>query len=202
MRYNCPFCDYVGDSRGSIEGHISGKSDSLHKGKVGRMYRSDIEETGEATTVTEKMREKAGIDVSKQQSVREELASFRKVVEDVYERAQEAEKASQTARNRTVDRQEVDDVKKRLSNAEEMIETLAFLAFQEIKQGDEYRCPSCNVVVERPSHPKYMYNDFDQPEYLFCPNCENTTMAQTDSLSELGDVPKPTNYKEVDSSFE
>jgi rubrerythrin len=202
MRYNCPFCDYVGDSRGSIEGHISGKSDSLHKGKVGRMYRSDIEETGEATTVTEKMREKAGIDVSKQQSVREELASFRKVVEDVYERAQSAEKASKTARNRTVDKQEMDDVKKRLSNAEEMIETLAFLAFQEIRKGDEYRCPQCNVTVERPSHPTYTYDDFDFSEYLFCPNCENTTMAQTDSLSELDNIPEPTNYKDVVDSFE
>lgn len=202
MRYNCPFCDYRGSSRASIEGHISGKSDSLHKGKVGRMYRSDIEESGEATTVTEKVRERAGINVSKQQSVREELASFRKVVEDVYERVESAEKASETARNRTVDRQEVDDVKKRLSNAEEMIETLAFLAFQDIEQGDEYRCPSCNVVVERPSNPKYMYNDLDRPDYLFCPNCKNTTMAQTDSLSELDDVPEPTSYKDVDGSFE
>jgi rubrerythrin len=168
------------------------------------MYRSDIEESGEATTVTEKVRERAGINVSKEQSVREELASFRKVVEDVYERAQEAERASETAQNRTVDRQEMDDVKKRLSNAEEMIETLAFLAFQEIEVGDEYRCSQCNVRVERPSHPNYTYNDFDYPEYLFCPNCEDTTMAQTDSLSELDGVPNPKagNYKEVDGTFE
>jgi rubrerythrin len=189
MRYECPFCDYVGDSRGSIEGHISGKSDSLHKGKVGRMYRSDIEETGEATTVTEKMRERAGINVSKQQSVREELASFRKVVEDVYERAESAEKASQTARNRTVDRQEVDDVKKRLSNAEEMIETLAFLAFQEIKQGDEYRCPQCNVKVERPHSADTPFGGLDhgrnRAEYLFCTNCDYTVETKTDSISEL-----------------
>ena len=189
MRYNCPFCDYVGDSRGSIEGHISGKSDSSHKGKVGRMYRSDIEETGEATTVTEKMREKAGIDVSKQQSVREELASFRKVVEDVYERAQEAEKASQTARNRTVDKQEMDDVKKRLSNAEEMIETLAFLVFQKIEKEDEYRCPSCNVKVERPYSHDTPFGGLnharDNAEYLYCPNCEHTVETKTDSITEL-----------------
>jgi uncharacterized protein with PIN domain len=95
-------------------------------------------------------------------------------------------------------------VKKRLSNAEEMIETLAFLVFQEIEVGDEYRCSQCNVKVERPSHPNYTYNEFDYPEYLFCPNCENTTMTQTDSIAELGDVPnpEPTSYKDVDGSFE
>jgi rubrerythrin len=135
------------------------------------------------------MREKAGIDVSKQQSVREELASFRKVVEDVYERAESAEKASQTARNRTVDRQEMDDVKKRLSNAEEMIETLAFLAFHEIETGDEYRCPQCNVKVERPYSGDTPFGGLNHArnrgEYLFCTNCEYTVETKTDSITEL-----------------
>lgn len=40
-RLSCPFCDYTG-SRASIEGHISGKTDEAHQGKVGRDWRGSF----------------------------------------------------------------------------------------------------------------------------------------------------------------
>jgi DNA repair exonuclease SbcCD ATPase subunit len=77
MRYHCPFCDYESDSRGSVEGHISGKSDSHHKGKVGRSHRSDIIQDAETTTLTERVATFTGDSPASNQSTQEQIHQLR-----------------------------------------------------------------------------------------------------------------------------
>jgi len=77
MKYHCPFCDYSSESRGSVEGHISGKSDSLHKGKVGRSHRSDIIQDAEATSLTERMASITGDSPASTQSTQEQIHQLR-----------------------------------------------------------------------------------------------------------------------------
>jgi len=43
-KLQCPFCDYTG-SRASIEGHINGKTDEAHSGKIGADWREVIRGT-------------------------------------------------------------------------------------------------------------------------------------------------------------
>jgi predicted Zn-ribbon and HTH transcriptional regulator len=85
MKYHCPFCDYSSDSRGGVEGHISGKSDSSHKGKVGRSHRSDIIQDAEATSLTERMASITG-DPASTQSTQEEIHQLRATVAELDEK--------------------------------------------------------------------------------------------------------------------
>lgn len=49
MTVQCPFCEYEG-MVASVEGHISGKSDEAHRGKVGRDLREYLPQTTEEAT--------------------------------------------------------------------------------------------------------------------------------------------------------
>jgi chromosome segregation ATPase len=86
MRYNCPFCDYKSDSRGSVEGHISGKSDSSHKGKVGRSHRSDIIQDAETTSLSEKVASIAGDSPASTKSTQEQIHQLRADVKKLDEK--------------------------------------------------------------------------------------------------------------------
>jgi len=77
MKYHCPFCDYSDDSRGSVEGHISGKSDSSHKGRVGRSHRSDIIQDAEPTSMKERLGTITGDSPASTQSTQEEIHQLR-----------------------------------------------------------------------------------------------------------------------------
>lgn len=77
MKYHCPFCDYESDSRGSVEGHISGKSDSSHKGRVGRSHRSDIIQDAEPTSMKERLGTITGDSPASTQSTQEEIHQLR-----------------------------------------------------------------------------------------------------------------------------
>ncbi len=86
MRYHCPFCDYKSDSRGSVEGHISGKSDSSHKGKVGRSHRSDIIQDAETTSLSEKVASIAGDSPASSKSTQEQIHQLRADVKKLDEK--------------------------------------------------------------------------------------------------------------------
>ena len=86
MKYHCPFCDYSSESRGSVEGHISGKSDSSHKGKVGRSHRSDIIQDAEATSLTERMASITGDSPASTQSTQEQIHQLRATVAELDEK--------------------------------------------------------------------------------------------------------------------
>lgn len=86
MKYHCPFCDYSSDSRGGVEGHISGKSDSRHKGKVGRSHRSDIIQDAEATSLTERMASITGDSPASTQSTQEEIHQLRATLAELDEK--------------------------------------------------------------------------------------------------------------------
>jgi hypothetical protein len=168
MRYSCPFCEYASESRSSVEGHISGKSDSLHKGKVGRMYRSDIEQDSEPTTVTESIRQKAGVNVSKNDSIREELADIRSVVEEIHKESKRAVNEAESARSETVSGSEVRRLRQRVDDLEERSQKLTYLLLQQISES--YRCPSCHKSVKREEFNRV---DIDKTDVLRCPNCED-----------------------------
>ena len=85
MRYHCPFCDYKSDSRGSVEGHISGKSDSSHKGKVGRSHRSDIIQDAETTSISEKVASITGDSPASNHSTQEEIHRLRADLQELDE---------------------------------------------------------------------------------------------------------------------
>jgi chromosome segregation ATPase len=86
MRYHCPFCDYKSDSRGSVEGHISGKSDSSHKGKVGRSHRSDIIQDAETTSLSEKVASITGESPASTKSTQEQIHQLRADVKKLDEK--------------------------------------------------------------------------------------------------------------------
>jgi predicted Zn-ribbon and HTH transcriptional regulator len=86
MRYHCPFCDYKSDSRGSVEGHISGKSDSSHKGKVGRSHRSDIIQDAQTTTLSEKVASITGDSPASTNSTQEQIHQLRADVKKLDEK--------------------------------------------------------------------------------------------------------------------
>jgi len=85
MRYHCPFCDYRSDSRGSVEGHISGKSDSLHKGRVGRSHRSDIIQDAETTSLSEKVASITGDSAASNKSTQEQIHKLRADLQELDE---------------------------------------------------------------------------------------------------------------------
>lgn len=168
MRYSCPFCEYASESRSSVEGHISGKSDSQHKGKVGRMYRSDIEQNSEPTTVTESIRQKAGVNVSKNDSIREELADIRSVVEEIHKESEKAVSEAESARSETVSESEVRRLRQRVDDLEERSQKLTYLLLQKIS--GTYRCPSCHTNVQRS---RAFEENITKADVLRCPNCED-----------------------------
>jgi len=77
MKFHCPFCDYESSNRGSVEGHISGKSDSPHKGKVGRSHRSDIIEEAEPDSLGDRLASITGDTPAMEKSAQEEIHRLR-----------------------------------------------------------------------------------------------------------------------------
>ena len=118
MRYHCPFCDYKSDSRGSVEGHISGKSDSSHKGKVGRSHRSDIIQDAETTSLSEKVASIAGDSPASTNSTQEQIHQLRADVKKLDEKLS----------------QRIDNLEKRL-NARPDTDTLREQAVEDVKGG-------------------------------------------------------------------
>jgi len=77
VKFHCPFCDYKSSNRGSVEGHISGKSDSPHKGKVGRSHRSDIIEEAEPDSLGDRFASITGDTPAMEKSAQEEVHRLR-----------------------------------------------------------------------------------------------------------------------------
>jgi len=77
MKFHCPFCDYESSNRGSVEGHISGKSDSLHKGRVGRSHRSDIIQDAEPNSLGDRLASITGDPTASKKSTQEEIHKLR-----------------------------------------------------------------------------------------------------------------------------
>jgi vacuolar-type H+-ATPase subunit I/STV1 len=72
-----------------VEGHISGKSDSSHKGKVGRSYRSDIIQDAEPTSISEKISSATGSSPAASQSIGEEIEKMRAELTRLEERVED-----------------------------------------------------------------------------------------------------------------
>jgi predicted Zn-ribbon and HTH transcriptional regulator len=77
VKFHCPFCDYSSGNRGSVEGHISGKSDSSHKGRVGRSHRSEIIEEAEADSLGDRLGSIMGDSPAIEKSAKEEIHQLR-----------------------------------------------------------------------------------------------------------------------------
>lgn len=171
MRYECPFCEYTETSRGSVEAHISGKSDSSHAGKVGRMYRSDIEQEAEPESVREKVSSSFGGDPAKQESIREEMEAWRSVIEEMSEEAKAAREAAERKIEGRASGREMERLRDRVDELEEIVGDLVFLVRR--AKDDDYRCPNCHTEVREP------INRDDDPDGKFyengikCPNCGN-----------------------------
>jgi DNA repair exonuclease SbcCD ATPase subunit len=120
MEYTCPFCDYTDTARESVEAHISGSSNSLHVGKVGRMYRSEIEEEAEPETIRERVLSNgpAHARQSELDDLREQTQAVAELTEDLAERVEELEEVAGDLTER------VESLEKQTSDIEERQEEI------------------------------------------------------------------------------
>lgn len=171
MRYECPFCEYTDSARGSVEAHISGKSDSSHAGKVGRMYRSDIEQEAKPESVSEKLSSSFGGDPAKQESMREEMEAWRSIFEDVSEEAKAAREAAERKVEGRASSREVKRLRDRVDELERIVGDLVFLVRR--AKDKEYRCPNCHTEVRGGVSRTDDPGDKFYESGLRCPNCDN-----------------------------
>lgn len=183
MKYHCPFCDYTDPERESVEAHISGSTNSHHAGKVGRMYRSDIEETGEPESFTEQLFGDSGKEqarITEIEKVKERNQALKSKVEELGRQIQELQDrldGGKTGREETIE----DEIKKmdnRLTGTERAIWSIDHL-FKELfrnrestrrieRMAETIECESCNVEV------KLSYDSVN--DRLYCPNCHSRPM--------------------------
>jgi transcription elongation factor Elf1 len=146
-QFHCPFCDYENDSRSGVEAHISGKSDSSHEGKVGRSYRSKIEQASEPDGFVGRLQKRLG-ESAQVASVLEEVRNYRDAHrEDVEELRQENEKL----------RERVNELEDRMPSTRDLhqrqailpalvadVRNLSALVAERVEGGEEV-CPNCGV---------------------------------------------------------
>jgi len=177
-QFHCPFCDYESDSRGGVEAHISGKSDSSHKGKVGRSYRSEIEQASEPDGFVGRLQKRLG-ESAQVASVLEEVRNYRDAHrEDVEELRQENEKL----------RERVDELEKRMPSTRGLHQRQAILPalvadvrnlsalVAERVEGKEEVCPHCGV--EAKLHATTAADGLDWA--VRCRNCSGLIAAETE----------------------
>jgi predicted Zn-ribbon and HTH transcriptional regulator len=119
VKFHCPFCDYSSGNRGSVEGHISGKSDSSHKGRVGRSHRSDIIEEAEPDSLGDRLASITGDSAAMEKSAQEEIhrlrADLQKLEEELSQKVDNLEKRLNAQPSADALRNEaVEDVKNEL----------------------------------------------------------------------------------------
>jgi len=187
MEYQCPFCDYAATDRESVEGHISGKSNSMHEGKVGRMYRSEIEETGEPENIKEKLfsNGKEHARQSEMDRLRERNEVLRETVEELVERVDEQEQKTANLERKTSkfgkqlrgQRKDIDDLEERAGRLEKVAEYVngffGDLFANRVSGNAKNRTPAvecvhCGVAV------RYQKNS----GIFRCPNCDNRPLGE------------------------
>jgi len=127
VKFHCPFCDYSSGNRGSVEGHISGKSDSSHKGRVGRSHRSDIIEEAEPDSLGDRLASITGGSAAMEKSAQEEIhrlrADLQKLEEELSQKIDNLEKRLNAQPSADALRNEaVEDVKAELKAELETIQ--------------------------------------------------------------------------------
>jgi DNA repair exonuclease SbcCD ATPase subunit len=187
MEYKCPFCDYTETDRESVEGHISGKSNSTYEGKVGRMYRSEIEETAEPESIKEKLFT-SGKEQARQSEIdrlRERNDVLEETVEELVERADEQErkianlerKMSKFGEQLRGQRTDIDDLEERAGRLEKVAEYVngffGDLFANRVSGNAKNRTPAvecvhCGVAV------RYQKNS----GIFRCPNCDNRPLGE------------------------
>lgn len=189
MTFDCPFCDYESDTRGGVEAHISGKSDSSHEGKVGRMYRSEIEQESQPDGLVGRLRQQVGENPKLQsvleevrrydESHREEVEELREENEELRERLDRLEESIPSTRDlrkrQLIQPALIDDVMKTSTLVAELIE------------GKELSCPECGVEVE------YSYSHYSPQNGVEggvkCPNCNYAVGKQVEAYLNLTQAP-------------
>ena len=192
MRYHCPFCDYKSDSRGSVEGHISGKSDSSHKGKVGRSHRSDIIQDAETTTLSEKVASITGDSPASTNSTQEQIHQLRADVKKLDEKLSRrisniedtinARPSTDELRNQAVEdvtgelKEELKDVQQQkeeaLSKFQETTEKLSSRLIRESKRAAKKEVSSENEAVnESLRKMAVMLSTLPTKTKVQCPSC-------------------------------
>jgi predicted Zn-ribbon and HTH transcriptional regulator len=142
VKFHCPFCDYSSGNRGSVEGHISGKSDSSHKGRVGRSHRSDIIEEAEPDSLGDRIASITGGSAAMEKSAQEEIhrlrADLQKLDEKLSQRIDNLE-ATINARpdTDTLREQAVEDVKGGLKAELEAVQEQQQEALDEFRETTE-----------------------------------------------------------------
>jgi predicted nuclease with TOPRIM domain len=182
MEYTCPFCDYTDTARESVEAHISGSSNSLHVGKVGRMYRSEIEEEAEPETIRERVLSNGSAHARQSEidDVREQTQAVAELTEGLVERVEELEEVAEGLVERVEElekqtsdieeRQEeigvavstVSELTERVDNTEAAVKNIDGLLWK--RRRLELDCPEC---------PRNQTNTLDISEggELFCRRC-------------------------------
>jgi DNA repair exonuclease SbcCD ATPase subunit len=187
MEYKCPFCDYTETDRESVEGHISGKSNSTHEGKVGRMYRSEIEETGEPENIKEKLfsNRKEHARQSEIDRLRERNDVLEETVEELVERVDKQErktanlerKMSKFSEQLQGQRTDIDDLEERAGRLEKVTEYVngffGDLFANRVSGSPSNRkpaveCVHCGTAVRYKKH----------SGVFRCPNCKNKPLGE------------------------
>jgi hypothetical protein len=190
MTFDCPFCEYESDTRGGVEAHISGKSDSSHEGKVGRMYRSEIEQESQPGGLVGRLRQQIG-ENPKLQSVLEEV---RRYEESHREELEELREENEELRGR-LDRVErsashIRDLRKRQliqpALVDDMMKISALVA--ELADGKKLTCPECGVEVKH-SHTRHPFQNGVE-EGVECSNCDYVIGKQTEAYLNLTQAPR------------
>lgn len=176
--YQCPFCDYEDSDRKSVEAHISGKSNSLHDGKVGRMYRSEIEQEGSAGTIVGRLFGGAG---ESRQSEIDELVEVTRHLEEQLEELEE-EVGGLGDRVDTLEEQWGEEVEPLIEHqktlAGEIMQTknavtevswlLRFTLMTDGSGQEPQKCYNCREEVQFMKTSK---------GHLYCPNCQKIAVA-------------------------
>ncbi len=142
MKFHCPFCDYSSGNRGSVEGHISGKSDSSHKGRVGRSHRSDIIEEAEPDSLGDRLASITGGSAAMEKSAQEEIhrlrADLQKLEEELSQKIDNLEKRLNARPDTdTLREQAVEDVKAELKAELEAVQEQQQEALDEFRETTE-----------------------------------------------------------------
>jgi regulator of replication initiation timing len=197
MTFDCPFCGYESDTRGGVEAHISGKSDSSHEGKVGRMYRSEIEQESQPDGLVGRLRQQVGENPKLQsvleevrryeESHQEELEELREENEELRERLDRLEEGVQSHREKTNSWTDVGGpgVGDRLDLLEERQEVATkLLRWKLYRDRDTIECPNCGFEeVKLTTDTGRQLGESEELEVHrhppSCPNCETVPMDVT-----------------------
>ncbi len=174
MEYQCPFCDYTDQSRESVEAHISGSSNSLHSGKVGRMYRSDIEESGKPETMRERLLGRSGKEqarVSELEELKEQNKALREKVEEldgtVTQLVETLSRIKATMQEEAIE--PVEETESRVRALESAMGSADGLLTDLVRDSESIRCPVCNKEVD------FRYNH--RKDRVYCPACDTIPVA-------------------------